>query len=320
MQAVNSSLEKTQNAVSSGLRIQKASDNAAYWSIATTMKSDNSAMGAAQDALGLGAATVNTMYEGMSSAIDLVSKFKAELVTATEDSVDKTKVNDELTQIKEQLRTISYSTSFNGEQWFAMTDDNWHGFVDPQTVVGGFVRGADGSVSTQTISVTPSFDDIATMGTGANYELLDDTGGAATGDGGILTSWRYASDLGISTHWVITHTEGAPDGTLGQEMVLTPTTSKDDINDMIQVVDAMQSQMVTAASWYGSAAKRISMQQEFMSSLRDSTSSGIGKLIDANMEQESSRLSALQTQQQLAVQSLSIANSSPKTILSLFQS
>ena len=42
-------------------------------------------------------------------------------------------------------------------------------------------------------------------------------------------------------------------------------------------------------------------------------------MVDANMEQESSKLSALQTQQQLAVQSLSIANSSSQSILSLFK-
>jgi flagellin len=51
----------------------------------------------------------------------------------------------------------------------------------------------------------------------------------------------------------------------------------------------------------------------------DSIDSGVGKLVDANMEQESSKLSALQTQQQLAVQALSIANSSSQNILSLFR-
>ncbi|WP_376776671.1 flagellin [Rhizobium laguerreae] len=45
----------------------------------------------------------------------------------------------------------------------------------------------------------------------------------------------------------------------------------------------------------------------------------IGRLVDADMEEESSRLAAFQTQQQLAVQSLSIANRAPQNILSLFQ-
>ncbi|MGZ9718628.1 flagellin, partial [Rhizobium miluonense] len=69
----------------------------------------------------------------------------------------------------------------------------------------------------------------------------------------------------------------------------------------------------------GSISSRISLQTSFASSLSDSIQSGVGKLVDANMEQESSKLSALQTQQQLAVQSLSIANSSSQSILSLFR-
>jgi flagellin len=51
----------------------------------------------------------------------------------------------------------------------------------------------------------------------------------------------------------------------------------------------------------------------------DSVSRGVGQLVDADMNQESTRLSALQVQQQLGVQALSIANSSSQSILSLFR-
>ncbi|PPJ49514.1 flagellin, partial [Rhizobium sp. KAs_5_22] len=55
LRSINSSLNETQNRVSSGYRVETASDNAAYWSIATTMRSDNKALSAVEDALGLGA-------------------------------------------------------------------------------------------------------------------------------------------------------------------------------------------------------------------------------------------------------------------------
>ena len=61
------------------------------------------------------------------------------------------------------------------------------------------------------------------------------------------------------------------------------------------------------------------MQQNFVSDLRDSIQSGIGRLVDANMEEEATRLAALQTQQQLAIQALSIANASTQNILILFR-
>jgi len=70
----------TQGRVSSGLRVEAASDNAAYWAISTTMKSDNKALSAVADALGLGAAKVDVAYSGMDAVIDVLSEFKAKLV------------------------------------------------------------------------------------------------------------------------------------------------------------------------------------------------------------------------------------------------
>ena len=68
-----------------------------------------------------------------------------------------------------------------------------------------------------------------------------------------------------------------------------------------------------------SASSRISIQKDFISNLSDSVKSGIGSLVDADMEETSARLQALQVQQQLATQSLSIANQGPQQLLSLFR-
>lgn len=76
---------------------------------------------------------------------------------------------------------------------------------------------------------------------------------------------------------------------------------------------------IGAAADFGSAQGRIDTQLDFVSQLSDSLKSGIGALVDADMEAASARLQALQTQQQLAVQALSIANQAPQTILQLFR-
>ncbi|MEO1275362.1 MAG: flagellin, partial [Pseudomonadota bacterium] len=65
--------------------------------------------------------------------------------------------------------------------------------------------------------------------------------------------------------------------------------------------------------------RRIDIQSDFMSSLIDSFKSGIGALVDADLEEASARLQALQVQQQLGVQALSIANQAPQNILALFR-
>jgi flagellin len=78
--------------------------------------------------------------------------------------------------------------------------------------------------------------------------------------------------------------------------------------------------MTKAASQLGSIANRIELQETFIASLSDSIDSGVGRLVDADMEEESSKLTAFQTQQQLAIQSLQIANNSAQNVLSLFRS
>ncbi len=87
----------------------------------------------------------------------------------------------------------------------------------------------------------------------------------------------------------------------------------------LTAIDGLIQQSIDASAAFGSAQNRIDTQSEFISKLTDSLKSGIGSLVDADMEEVSARLQALQTQQQLGVQSLSIANQAPQSILSLFR-
>ncbi len=142
LRAINDSLEETQNHVSSGYRVEKAADNAAYWSIATTMRSDNKALSAVSDALGLGAAKVDTAYSAMDSAVDVVTEIKAKLVAATEKGVDRTKIQEEIKQLQAQLLSIAQSASFSGENWVAGNET--------KSVVSSFVRDGNGNTSVTT--------------------------------------------------------------------------------------------------------------------------------------------------------------------------
>jgi flagellin len=90
------------------------------------------------------------------------------------------------------------------------------------------------------------------------------------------------------------------------------TTALGNIEGLIQTA-------IDAAASFGSVEGRIETQASFISALSDSLKSGIGALVDADMEEASARLQALQVQQQLGIQSLSIANQAPQSILSLFR-
>ncbi|HYF88726.1 flagellin, partial [Azospirillum sp.] len=87
----------------------------------------------------------------------------------------------------------------------------------------------------------------------------------------------------------------------------------------LEVINSLLDSAIGKASVIGSIENRVSVQNDFVSKLTDSMNKGIGALVDADMNEESSRLQALQVQQQLAIQALSIANQGPQNILSLFR-
>ncbi len=96
------------------------------------------------------------------------------------------------------------------------------------------------------------------------------------------------------------------------DVVNQPATALNAIEGMLQT-------SIDAAASFGSSQKRIEIQSEFVGKLTDSLKTGIGAMVDTDMEEASARLQALQVQQQLATQALSIANQQPQGLLSLFR-
>ncbi|MBU0737672.1 MAG: flagellin [Alphaproteobacteria bacterium] len=315
LRSIGSSMEDTQARVSSGQRVGEASDNAAYWSIATTMKSDNMALSAVSDALGLGASKIDTAYAGMESAIDVVKEIKAKLVTATEEGVDKAKVQEEITQLQGQLKSIADSASFSGENWIAGGTDT-STTAAQVTVVSGFVRDAANNVAVKTTSYTL---DAETAGSMTLLFGGDATGAIDTTSGILGTN---AADFTTTDFDPTAAGTDAAATAVGGMSVYTLDINGFDgaaMAEALTLVDAALAYMTSAGADLGSISMRIDLQEDFVNKLSDSLDSGVGRLVDADMNEESTRLKALQTQQQLAVQSLSIANSSSEVILSLFR-
>src|SRR4029079_1074358 len=124
LRSVSSQLATTQNRISTGQRVATASDNAAYWSIATSMRSDNAALAAVSDSLGLSAATVDTEYTALTTAIgdstSGLTKLQALLVEAKTAGVDRTKIQADITQIQQQLKSTAGAATFNGINWLSI--------------------------------------------------------------------------------------------------------------------------------------------------------------------------------------------------------
>lgn len=417
LQMTNQQLDQVQNEISTGYKVSSASDNAAYWSIATTMRSDNNSLSTVNDALGLGSATVNTAYTAMDQVKDTLDKIKSDLVTATQPGVDKSKIQSDITEQLNQLKTYSDSASFSGNNWLSV-NSSLSDYNSTQSVVASFTRSSSGSPSLGTIDVdlsgitlfdansaksgilqagqaltntggltaTPTVvagtdgtpDTAATLTFGAfgssamtlddndaiKFDLAVNGGNAqtitinkATVDAALGTSDGKISDaddmatvmttalanagitssdvtvsnssgsiklttatLGSSASLAATNAASSDNGNFTNVMDIDITNaSSDQLNSYLDDVDTMFQNVTTAASNLGSVQSRITSQQTFVSDLMNSIDSGVGSLVDADMNEASTRLKALQTQQQLGIQALSIANSNSSNILSLFR-
>lgn len=86
----------------------------------------------------------------------------------------------------------------------------------------------------------------------------------------------------------------------------------------VSFVNASLDNVNAALARLGSDLKKMEAHRTFIGKLTDSLTAGVGNLVDADLAKESAQLTALQVKQQLGVQALSIANSEPQIILSLF--
>ena len=285
LRSVSSQLATTQTRISTGQRVSTASDNAAYWSIATSMRADNAALSAVSDSLGLSAATVDTEYTALTSVVGDstggLTKLQSLLVEAKTAGIDRTKIQADVTQIQQQMKGTADAATFNGVNWLSTTT------ATPTTVdlVSSYSR-VGGTPTTGSIHLTI-----------ANYSLY------TSSTSGILDT--VSGGASVNSIDISTLTDSAADQAT--------------LDTYIAKVTGAINSVASAAANLGAVKNRISTNTDFVKSLMDSVTRGIGQLVDADMNQESTRLSALQVQQQLGVQALSIANSSSQSILSLFR-
>lgn len=270
LRSIDRDMSTTQGRISSGLKVGSAADNAAYWSIATTMKAESSSLGVVGDALGMGASLADVASTATKSLIDLMGQVRDRVVAAGESTNDKAKIQTELAQLYTQMTETVAAASFNGQNWLAATDKAGADIGASTKVLSGVTGGNLNfiTVSLETTAATPqNASEVVATVTALTAASLDDTSVAAT----------------------------------------------------LDTIDAAIAGLTELGATFGAASSRIGIQKDFISSLTDAIDRGVGALVDADMNEESTRLKALQTQQQLAVQSLSIANSNSELMLQLFR-
>ncbi|MEO1121673.1 MAG: flagellin, partial [Pseudomonadota bacterium] len=165
-------------------------------------------------------------------------------------------------------------------------------------------------------------DGVGDVAAGIRAALID--AGLSVGAGGFsLDATTTAGTLTITnnTGAAVNYTVDSTDNTTGglAELDGMDVTTDSGAAQALTDIETLIDTAIDAASSFGSSEKRIEIQNDFVSTLMDSFKSGIGALVDADLEEASARFQALQVQQQLGTQALSIANQAPQALLSLFR-
>ncbi len=437
--ATQKSLAQVQNQISSGLAVSSAQDNAAYYSIATNMRTNIGDLSAVSNSLNLGTSVVATATSATTNLTTVLQSISKQLVTASQPGTDLNSIQTNIAALRTQLQNTVAVASFNGVN---LVDGSTSANPQVQFVAGVTGSGADTTVNTLTVDTTnTNFSGAAYVVGGAGSNALVDAaakadnalntaqtsyttalnalssaitaGGAAATDGtsatfkqifgstatqnaatgaitGIVAGTLAAALVGTTGTYTqvgtgttpaaatsfstgATGTTSALGGALGvlygasasnssttgtatsaagaaatadaaakgdatankiyggalfsiSQISLTsasadgttPATSAAQIAAYIKQVGAALTAVNNASETFGAASSNISLQSTYTSALSDSITTGVGSLVDADMNAASTRLSALQTQQQLGVQALSVANQNSQLILKLF--
>ncbi len=296
LSATQKSLSITQAQISSGLRVSTASDNAAYWSISNTLRSDTGALSAVSDALNLGSSVLGVANAALNSTLTYLNRIKADVVSAQQSGTSTAQVQTDIAAQQQTLVATLTSASLNGVNLLDGSSGTSASFVS------SFTRNASGATSLQTLSVSTS----GTSGT--------QVGGA----GGILAV-SLGAFSGAGVGGAAGTGAGAGAYAVGSLLAINITNASSSDLAKLQVgIDNLINQVNGAGAQLGSVTTAVNNQQTFVTTLSNALTSGVGSLVDADMNLASTRLQALQTQQQLGIQALSIANQNSQLILKLF--
>ncbi len=297
-------LSKTQERVTSGLKIASAADNSGYWSTATNLRSDSSVLSSVGDALDLGASKADTAYEAVTSLISTVDQIMSQLTTAHETGTDRSQINSSIKALKENLHSVSQAASFSGDNWLFNTSEL---LSETKSVPYAFTKSASGAIDLQYLSVS------------TQETTMVDTNDASRG---LLTASIDASarnpdsSTGPRNYYLLNADSTNPaDGT---EISISQATTAEELDDMVYAVAQISARLNQLGASLGTLSSRIDQQTEFVASLGDSMDKSVSRLVDANMEEESTKLKAYETQRDLAVQIVSIANNHRKSLANLF--
>ena len=325
--AIQTSLTKTQKQISTGENVADATDNAAVFSVAQGIRANIQSYNSISNALNDGQGIASVALNGATSVSNLIQN-----ITATLTSLSDTTINDQqrqtyTAQLKaqiDQVQTFINGSTYNGVNLIGANAGTqglaFSNYTAPTNV--SVLTGINGS----TLTVHAANLTGGTLGTdgflglarlvyevGAGGSSANDTISSASlyVTGGVLTS---RSEINASEALA-----ALAQVTNSQSAYVTGTQTAGVPSVFGAALANFTNQVNNALGSLGADSNNIQLQLTFNQNLSNAVTTGLGNLVDANLATASAQLTALQTQQQLATQTLSIANQTPQIILNLFK-
>ena len=280
-------LASTQSRVNTGLKVQGAKDNAAVWAVAQGQRADKGSLEAVTTSLNRATSIADVSLAAGEQISDILLEMKQKATVAADPSqsaATRASYDQEFQALLKSVQSFADNAIFDGANILdgAATTDMT------------FLASADGN---ETIAMKRQ--NLTLVGLGLAANSYDSNKATAAID-------AWTDNAGTPEDETLLN--AAPD-------LLTQEKAKfalQRIDDAITVASSRLSEL-------GVQATQIERHTTYVGKLSDSLEAGIGNLVDADLAKESARLQALQVQQQLGVQALSIANQAPQMILSLFK-
>jgi flagellin len=278
LESTQMSLDSVQNEISTGLRVSSAKSDAATWVVATTMNANIASLTHVGQNLGNADSILGTAVSGATNISSLISQIRTAVTSTQDPSTDVAATQNQVDQLIAQINATVTSSNFDGVN-----------LLDGSNAAGVSFLAATADNYTSAGSASTN------ISTGATSDL---TAATATGAPTMQALFNLVSSTG-SGGGLANITSAALDADLG-------------------IVDAAATTVDDAAAQFGAVQNNIEAQQTFVNNLVTTLQTGVGNMVDADMTAESAKLSALQVQQQLGTQALSIANQAPQLLLKLF--
>jgi len=295
---VNSELADTQTRLSTGLRINKAEDDSAGFSIASKLRGRITGLEQALSNVGDAKSVLDIAESGINTVMDTLIEMKGLATQAANDTLGATErdfIGAQLSALAQDINTVSDQTSYQGTNLLEGDGVDGASAANGTGTTSLTFQVGEAQSDTQTVS-------ISALSTNALFSGLID---ADEGDG-------FANIAVANTDTANNSTTYSAKGSL----VVASGSSAADFNGFIANIDTAIDSVSSVVNQIGIDQSSLSTRQENLTAAITSNSSAKSRIMDADFSKEQSNAIRLQILQQTATAAFAQANSSPQAVLS----